>query len=56
MKPTLAGPPPSANWRSRFAGNAAVYAYGFLDAGAKREIRRKLLGPLAILAIIRHLV
>jgi alpha-D-ribose 1-methylphosphonate 5-phosphate C-P lyase len=37
-----------ADWRGRFPRKRAPYAYAFLDAGAKREIRRKLLKAVAI--------
>jgi alpha-D-ribose 1-methylphosphonate 5-phosphate C-P lyase len=40
--------PPTADWRDRLPTEGDRYAYGFLDEGAKREIRRKLLKAVAI--------
>jgi alpha-D-ribose 1-methylphosphonate 5-phosphate C-P lyase len=40
--------PPRTGWRDRLPTERDRYAYGFLDEGAKREIRRKLLKAVAI--------
>jgi len=39
---------PSADWRDAMPSNRNRYSYAFLDEGAKREIRRKMLKAVAI--------
>ncbi|MFY9944055.1 MAG: alpha-D-ribose 1-methylphosphonate 5-phosphate C-P-lyase PhnJ, partial [Desulfobacterales bacterium] len=40
--------PPAADWRDALPADRDRYSYAFLDEGAKREIRRKLLKAVAI--------
>jgi alpha-D-ribose 1-methylphosphonate 5-phosphate C-P lyase len=39
---------PAADWRRRLHPETGRYAYAFLDEGAKREIRRRLLKAVAV--------
>lgn len=39
---------PTADWRRRLHSQTGPYAYAFLDEGAKREIRRRLLKAVAV--------
>jgi alpha-D-ribose 1-methylphosphonate 5-phosphate C-P lyase len=49
-RPLAAAPadPPAEDWRAARPPAAARYSFGFLDEGAKREIRRKTLKAVAI--------
>ena len=40
--------PPAADWRNSTSSTKNRYSYAFLDEGAKREIRRKLLKAVAV--------
>ncbi|MCU0231563.1 MAG: alpha-D-ribose 1-methylphosphonate 5-phosphate C-P-lyase PhnJ, partial [Acidobacteria bacterium] len=39
---------PASGWRDSLPSAAGGYSFGFLDEGAKREIRRKTLKAVAI--------
>jgi alpha-D-ribose 1-methylphosphonate 5-phosphate C-P lyase len=44
----LKAPPSASDWRASLPGTESRYSYAFLDEGAKREIRRKMLKAVAI--------
>jgi alpha-D-ribose 1-methylphosphonate 5-phosphate C-P lyase len=46
--PPRRGVAPAASWRDSLQTDAGRYSFGFLDEGAKREIRRKTLKAVAI--------